>query len=322
MTRSRWRRYHAPMATALLAALLLAAAPSEPPIRAEGAASPVPVVALAGAEDVVALCRRLVPTERLRPSGDAVDQGEVEADHEAARDQAVSGRYELVLPAEKLAFTPYDRSAQRLSVAEPATVRLSPAAVIYATDEGGLPVQVNATLARKILAARAARRLSLRLVFDLPDEAVCGADRRGLHFTLGLEPVEWSWTDGDEVLATGSVAADRPAAGLGAGARATVEVGTPIAGPAAARKVVLARQADLVACYAEALRGSPSLDGVVVVSLGPRVAVSADSTGSPDLARCVERALGALAGASPASVPIRFELALPRSDGGAGPAVP
>lgn len=307
------------MTPVLLAALVLAA---DPPIRAEETAAPAPVLALSGSDDLVALCHRLVPTERLRPKGDAVAQGEEEAEHETARDQAIAGRYALVLPADKLAFTPYDRPAQRLSVVEPATLRVSPVATIYATDARGLPVHVNGPLARRILSAQEARRLSLRLVFDLPDDAVCGTDRRGLRFTLGVEPVEWSWTEGEEVLATGNVAADRPAAGLTAGARATVEVGTPLAGPAAARKAVLARQADLVACYADALRQSPALDGVVVVDLGPRVAVSADSTGSPELARCVERALGALAGGGWASVPIRFELALPRSDAEPGPAVP
>jgi hypothetical protein len=118
----------------------------------------------------------------------------------------------------------------------------------------------------------------------------------------------------------GGVASDRPAVSLAAGAQATVDVGEPIAGPSEARKAVLARRAELVACYAEGLRRAPGLDGVVVVDLGPRVAVSADSTGSADLARCVERALGSLAGAAAASVPIRFELAMPRAGAEASPA--
>lgn len=306
-----------PLATVLLLALAapaLAAPAAKPaaPIRAEGA-PPAAVTPLSGAADVRQLCGRLVPTERLRSKGDSVDQGEAEAGHEEERDLAIAARYALVVPAGKLAFAPYDGPEQRLSVSEPATLRLPPAVVLYATDARGLPVRVNAALARRILAAQAAGRLTLRLVFDLPDDAVCGGDRRGLHYTLGVEPVEWTWYDGDEALAMGGVAADRPAATLAVGAQATVDVGEPIAGPSEARKAVLARRAELVACYAEGLQRSPALDGVLVVDLGARVAVSADSTGSADLARCVERALGPLAGAAPASVPIRFELSLPKA---------
>lgn len=305
------------MVTTLLTVLLLSA-----PLRAEGAPS-TPVRALSGADDVAKLCRRLLPTERIRPKGDAVERGEAEQQHETERDEAIAARYALVAPAAKISFAPYDGPEQRLAVSEPAALRLSPAVSVYATMERGLPVQVNAATARRILAAQAAGRLALHLVFDLPEDAVCGGDHRGQRFTLGVEPVEWGWFDGETELVVGSVAADRPPVSLAGGAEATVDVGEPIAGPSAARKAVLARRADLVACYAEGLRRSPALDGVVVVDLGARVAVSADSTGSADLAKCVERALGPLAGAGkPASVPIRFELAMPKAETGTGGVAP
>lgn len=313
------------MVSALALSLLLAAPGSSgtpartvAPIRAQGAPA-APVVPLAGAQDVIGLCRGLVPTERLRPRGDAVERGEALGGHEAARAAAIRARYELVVPAGRLTFAPYDGPEGRLEVAEPATLRLSPAVTVFATEERGLPVRVNAALARRVLAAQAAGRLTLRLVFDLPDEAVCTSDRRESRFTLGVEPVEWAWSEGGAVLALGGVAEDRPPVSLAVGAQATVDVGEPIAGPSEAKKAVLARRPELVACYAEGLRTAPALDGVLVVDLGARVAVSADSTGSADLARCVERALGPLAGMAAASVPIRFELSLPRgTEAGAG----
>ena len=301
-----------------LALLLLAAAPAEPAsparsvtLRAEGTPG-APVQPLAGADEVVRLCRRLVPAERLRPKGDALEQGQARARHEALREEAIRGRYEVTVPAAKLAFAPYDGPEQRLEVSEPATLRLGTAATITAVDVRGLPVRVNASLARRILVAQAEGRLSLRLVFDLPDDAVCASDRGGTRVHLGVEPVEWSWIDGDLTLALGVVAGDRPAASQAVGAEPAVDVGEPIAGPSEAKKAVLARRVELAACYAEGLRRAPALDGVLVVDLGPRVSVSADSTGSEDLARCVEKALAPLVGSTPASVPIRFELTLPR----------
>jgi hypothetical protein len=307
------------------AILLLAATPPEPApaqpasLRAEGAPQ-LQTSALAGADDVASLCRRLVPAERLRLKGDALEQGEARTRQEALRDEAITGRYEITVPAAKLAFAPYDGPEQRLEVAEPATLRLGTSASIVAMDARGLPVQVNAAIARRILAAQAAGRLSLRLVFDLPDDAICASSRRGKAVSLGVEPVEWMWLDGGAPLAWGGVAGDRASVSVAVGGQPTVDVGEPIAGPSEAKKAVLARRAELAACYAEGLRRAPALDGVLVVDLGPRVAVSADSTGSDELARCVEKALAALAGTEAASVPIRFELALPR-DGGVSSAV-
>jgi hypothetical protein len=170
-------------------------------------------------------------------------------------------------------------------------------------------------MARKILAARAAGRLDLQLVFDLPDDSICTVDRRGKRFTLGVEPVEWSWRDGDTVLAWGGVAGDRPPVNLAAGALPSVDVGEPIAGPSEAKKAVVARRADLTACFAADLRRDPAIDGVVVVDLGPQVRVAADSTGSAALTACVERVLAPLAGSAVASVPIRFELVAPGTTG-------
>jgi hypothetical protein len=280
-------------------------------MRLQGAPA-VPVEQLAGAADVVSLCKRLVPAERLRPAGDAVEQGQASSKQEAERERSLTTRYQVTLPSARLDFAPYDGPEQRLEVAEPATLKLEDGAVILtATEDRGLPVHVDAAMARKILAARTAGRLGLQLVFDLPDDAVCIVDRRGKRFTLGVEPVEWSWRDGEAVLAWGGVAEDRPSVNLASGARPLVDVGEPIAGPSEAKKAVAARRADLTACYAQELRRDPAIDGVVVVDLGRKIGVAADSTGSPALTACVERVLAPLAGSAVASVPIRFELLAP-----------
>jgi len=306
-----------------LTILLLAATPAKAPatpatLRAEGAPA-VQVQPLTGADDVARLCRRLVPAERLRPKGDAVAQGEARTRHEALRDETMAGRYELTVPAAGIAFAPSDGPEQRLEVSAPAKLRLGTGAVITAVDERGLPVQVNATVARRILAAQTSGRLSLRLVFDLPDDAICASSAGGKRVDLGVEPVEWTWLDGDAALAWGGVAGDRPSMTLAVGAAPAVDVGEPIAGPSEAKKAVLTKRAELTACYAEELRRTPALDGLLVVDVGARISISADSTGSSALARCVEQALAPLAGgAAAASVPIRFELAVPKE----APAVP
>jgi hypothetical protein len=308
------RGYHGGMLTPLVA-LLLAASPraGAPRIQAEGDASP-PVNVLAGATDVKSLCRRLVPAERLRVKGDAVDQGEARAQQDAGRDDALAARYQIRVHAARLPFAPYDRREQQLELVAPATLRPGGGAALVAAEERGLPVRVDAATVRRILSAQSSGRLGLLLVFDLPDDAICAGDLRGKKIVLGVEPVEWSWLDGDALLARGEVSGDRPAVSSTAGARTAVEVGEPVAGSPAARKAVAARQGELSACYAEALKREPALDGVVVVGLGARVTVTADSTGSAELVACVQRALAPLAATKAASVPIRFVLEVPRPD--------
>ncbi len=299
----------------VLLVLLLSAQPAKASIRADTGPG-IPVEQLSGAPDVVGLCKRLIPAERLRPGGDAVDQGQAWSRQETDRDRSLTGRYQVTVPAVRLPFAPYDGPEERLEVAEPATLKLDGGAVVLtATEDRGLPVHVNAAMARKILAARNAGRLGLQLVFDLPDDAICTVDRRGKRHALGVEPVEWSWRDGNGVLAWGGVAGDRPPVNVALGAQPSVEVGEPIAGPSDARKAVVARRSDLTACYADELRRDPAIDGVVVVDLGRQVGVAADSTGSSTLTACVERVLAPLAGSAVASVPIRFELVAPGSAG-------
>jgi hypothetical protein len=304
--------------TLALASLLLAAAGSSPPPIAIRAADPGPDAVrrpLAGAEDVVALCRTLLPVERLHPQGDAVEQGDVAAKHEAARDEAILRRYAVTVPAAKLPFAPYDGPERRLSLGAKAALAIGRGVQLWPTDARDLAVEADAAAARRILDAQRAGRLRLAIVFDLPDDATCDSDVRGTRFTLPIEPVEWTWTDGDAVVARGGAGADRPFVTASQGARPRVDVGEPIAGPVEVKKAVLLRARDLEACYSEALARDPAVDGVVVVEMGAaQPVIAADSTGAPGLGACVQRVLGTLTpppGAARVAVPIRFELQAP-----------
>lgn len=304
-----------------LAALLAAAggaaptAEPTPEIRhAEVGPSEAPRV-LASEAELAALCRALAPSERLRPPGDAVARGEAEERQETGRDAALVARYAISLPAGRLSFAPYDVPERRLALVEPTVLPVTGSgSSLWPAEERGLPVEVDAAAARRILAAQQAGRLVLELAFDLPDDATCGADPRGVTFTLPVEPVDWRWRDGDLALAQGGPGADRPLASAAQGARPRVEVEAPIGGPAEAQVAVLAHRADLEGCYAEALKADPAVDGLLVVELGGEVALAADSTGAPALGECVRRALARVSppeGEGRAAVPIRFELLPP-----------
>jgi hypothetical protein len=290
------------------------ATPKAPIVRAEAAGPDRPAVRLASPEDLARLCAALDPSERLRTKGDAVARGEAEVRQDAARDAAVTGRYEVVVPGAGLAFAPYDGPERRLALVEPVQLPVAAGvARLWPTEERSLAVEVDAAGARRIIDAQREGRLSLGLVFDLGDDASCGKGARGKRFTIPVEPVSWRWLDGEAVVARGGAAVDRPLLTAAQGAKPRVDVGEPIAGPSEAKKAVLARAVDLEACYAEALRRDPGLDGVLVADLGgARPAISADSVGDPDLAACVQKVLAPLAPSQGRlAVPLRFELEPP-----------
>ena len=271
-----------------------------------------PAIVLATSDDVARLCGALEPTERLRPKGDALERGEAEARQDREHDAAVVGRYQVTAPAAGLAFAPYDGPERRLALVEPVQIPAADgAARLWPTEDRSLAVETDPAGARQVLDAQRAGRLTLELVFDLPDDAACGKGVAGKGRTLPVEPVSWRWLDGERVLARGGAAVDRPLLTAAQGARPRVDVGEPIAGPREVKKAVLARAADLEACYADALRRDPGLDGVLVADLGgARPAISADSVGDGELALCVQRVLAPLAPApgGKVSVPLRFEL--------------
>ncbi|MFT3916976.1 MAG: hypothetical protein QM704_23705 [Anaeromyxobacteraceae bacterium] len=303
------------VATTALLALLAAATPTP------GLAAPGPAVAATGVPDVVpievagpaeleTLCQALEPAERLRTKGDALDRATAEDTQEERRDLATVARYRVTIPAGKLFFGPYARGEGRLALQDAVLLGFG-GARLYCATEAGLPVEADLATAKRLFELQRKGELALELVFDLPDDATCS---RGRPRTLAVEPVSWRWRAGEEVLALGGAAgADRTALSAARGAQARVTVGEPLSGPAAARKAIAARQDALGACYADALKRAPSLDGVLVAevtgagSAAPKL--SGDSVGDAALATCVQKALaGVTAAGGPAAVPIRFEL--------------
>jgi hypothetical protein len=308
-----------------LAALLLAVPPAAPAgkapapvVREEDSGPEKKPVWLATREDVAKLCGALVPPERLRAEGDAVDRGEAEERHVQARAAAMKERYEALVPAGKLTFAPYHGPERRLALEEPVQLPLAAGVALWPTEARNLAVEAEAGAAKRVLEAQRRGTLSLGLVFDLPEDATCGTGARGKTFTVPVEPVAWRWLDGQTVLAHGGAAAERPLVSAAQGARPKVDVGEPIAGPAAVQKAVLARSRELEACYAEALKRDPGIDGVLVADFGgARAAIAADSVGDEGLAACVQHVVAPLAPwrGGKAAVPIRFELAPPAEAG-------
>ncbi len=310
------------MTNALAALLLAAAAPTgrpaiAPVVRADDPGPDRAAVQLVTAEDVTRLCGALQPPERLRASGDAVERGEAQGRHDEAREAALAARYEVVVAGTGLAFAPYDGPERRLALTEPVQLAIADGvARLWPTEERALAVELDAVGARKVLDAQRNGTLALALAFDLPEDATCGTGARGKKLTIPIEPVSWRWVDGSTVLARGGAGAERPLLTAAQGARLKVDVGDPIAGPSDAKKAVLAHATELEACYAEALKRDPGIDGVLVADLGgQRAAISADSVGDADFAACVQKVLGPLAPAKGGKVivPIRFELAPPGS---------
>jgi hypothetical protein len=305
----------------LAAAAPAGAGPATPTVAATGTAEPG-AIALASGEDVARLCAALEPAERLRTQGDAVERGEAAARQEEDRDGAIAARYEVAVPAAGLSFAPYDGPERRLALSEPVQIPVGDGtARLWPVEERALPVEIEAATARKVLDAQRGGTLALALTFDLPDDATCGTGARGKKLTIPIEPVAWRWLDGGALLARGGAGSDRPLLTTRQGARPRVDVGDPIAGPVDAKKAILARSGELEACYADALKRDPGIDGVLVADLGgQRPAISADSVGDADLAVCVQKVLGPLAPArgGKVAVPIRFELQPPGAAPGDG----
>lgn len=259
------------------------------------------------------LCASLEPAERVRPKGDAVERGEAESSHDSARVAALKERYAVRIAAAKLPFAPYDAPERSLALQEPVQLPVPDGtARLWPTEHRALAVEADVEAARRVLDAQRRGALALELSFDLPDDATCGTGARGTRFTVPVDPVSWRWLDGDAVIAQGGAAAERPLVSAAQGGLPRVDVGDPISGPLDASKLVVAKGGELEACYREALKRNPGVDGVLVADIGgARTAISADSVGDEEMAVCVQKALAALGTAPRAAVPIRFELRPP-----------
>jgi hypothetical protein len=138
-----------------------------------------------------------------------------------------------------------------------------------------------------------------------------------------VEPFAWEYVVDGQVLARGGEGSDRPLVTAAQGARPRVSVSEPYgAGGREARQALEASTPDLVACYQQALRENPGLDGTLVaevdLSEGQSVRVAADSVQDDGLTRCVmavvSRARFPQTGASRLDIPIHFLLEAPTAD--------
>jgi hypothetical protein len=332
------------MTCLVLAAILAAASPPAkrtPPAGADAPRAVAPPAATAaaepaaidGAEAAGALCRALVPTDRVRFEGSALERGDAESSHAAARDEAIAATYLLTVPAERIRFAQYSPDERTLSLyrhALPAnadgSVRLNP------TVDGGLPVEVDPQTARRILAALERRALTLDVTFALPEEeeSPCFHVPGARSYTFAAEPVAWAYVADGAVLARGGRGADRPLVSARDGAQPRVRLGRAMEeGEGDARDLRVAaldRLEEVEACYASALDRDPFIDGAVVADVelpagrgAPgKVRIAADTVHDADLVTCVRDVLATLevrGGGSRAFLPIHFALEQPRADG-------
>src|SRR3990172_7848841 len=109
----------------LALSLVLAAPQANPAIAAEaspGTAAPVAAQPLESLSQVHALCESLNPSERLIRKGDVVAQARAEAEHDARRDVALSGRDRVRIPAGRLRFADYDPGEEQLALSKRAVL--------------------------------------------------------------------------------------------------------------------------------------------------------------------------------------------------------
>ncbi len=269
--------------------------------------------------DAARLCRALQPVERVAPASEAAQA--------RARAEAMGRRYRVTVSGDGLDFKAWE---------EDAGLALSPRAVLvgagrslrlWMPDGDDLAVKLPRAEAQRVFQAKARGRLALRVVVEIPSgesgEAPCLKAGATGTWILAVQPVAWEYLAGGEVLARGGEAAEAPAGSAAQGARPRVEVGEAVGDVATpeVRSALRASQADLEACYREALSRSPSLDGtlVVEVALGgkagpPRSArIAADSAQDEALAACVQgvaaRTRFPAGRAGVASMAVQFELA-------------
>ncbi|HSB18701.1 MAG TPA: AgmX/PglI C-terminal domain-containing protein [Anaeromyxobacteraceae bacterium] len=309
-------------------ALWLAAAPGPGPavIQAPSPAEEKPVP-LATAADVRRLCEALDFPERASPRQAGPGRAEAKARQEERRRGALERRYRAELAGKGLAFD-YDQEGKRLLLTERARlVTIGGSLRVWPTEDPDMPAPADPTRARRIAAGARSGEVVLQLTFALPEDeevAVCAHPPGTAQYTLGVEPVSWSYRIGAEVLARGGQEEPGEPA---PGARPRVALGEPIGGNGAAIRRALERQVkDLASCYALARKARPALDGTLALELdldpgGGRARnarVAMDSVHDEELSRC---ALSAVRGATfpggpggRVQVPVHFTMEGPEAD--------
>jgi hypothetical protein len=302
------------------------AAPAAPPPEVQ----PGTVQLLETAAQVRALCDVLVPPERVRARGDAVQRALAVDEHERRRAVALGRRYQIGVAGDRLRFAAYDAEERRLALSERSFLAgAGGALLVWPVDEDrDLAVTVDGVGAQRVMQAAARRQLALVLTFNLPeddDEVACAHRAGAASWSLGVEPVAWAYVEDGAVLARGGEGSDRPLVTAAQGARARVEVAEPVGeGGPAVRSALTARVGDLLACYGVALRGRPGLDGSVVVDAelsggaARAVRLAVDSLQDEGIAGCVKHVVTTTrfpAVEGRVAIPIHFRLDAPGAAG-------
>jgi hypothetical protein len=286
------------------------------------------VTAIGDAHAIAALCASLEPTERVQFQGDPVDRAEAERAHDRARDVALEGRYAVVLSGASLAFSEYDRDDRALELSRETTFSaLGGALRLWPGRQAALAVKVDPPAARRVFEAQRRGELALRVVFDLDEDAPCVALHGGLRYSLTVDPVRWEYLARGQVLARGGSGQAAPPS-VANGARPAVKLASSDvvgASPDASDRVV-ARRSELGACYSDALKRNPALDGSLYLEIvlsraeGPpeKVNVVADTLLDEGLRECVRKVVGqvpfrrARVANGKATIPLEFVLEAPR----------
>jgi len=319
----------------LALALALAAPQAKSAIVAETSprtVAPVAAQPLESPSQVHALCEALNPSERMIRKGDVVARARAEAEHDARRDVALSGRYRVRISADLLRFADYDPGEEQLALSKRAVLAAAGGTLrIWPVEDRGLPVTADVAVAQRIMEARARRALALTITFTLPDdddEVACVHPNGSDRYALGIEPVGWEYVDGEQVLARGGEGSDRPLITAAQGARPRIRVSDPLGGGGRElRSAVEAREKDLEGCYQRALEQNPGLDGSLVaeVDLGggaSSVRIAADSVQDEAMTACVTGVISRVefprGQEVRADLPIHFVLEPPPAESGSG----
>lgn len=282
-------------------------------------------VRLQSPRQVKALCASLAPVERVHFRGDAVARGKARSAHQQARSEAFERRYQVEIPGSSLIFVPFAEDEGELALSP----RSSLAAIrgmlrVWGSEDNDLVVSVGREEARRVLEAQRAGRLVLLLTFNLPEDdeegSPCAHAAASPTYTLAVEPISWVYSSRGKVLARGGEGADRPMIGAAQGARPVVEIGESLPRSGELRRAIAARNGELVACYAAALKRDPTLDGTLAMEVKAgrgkalSVRVAMDSLQDSSLAGCVSQIVAKSelpGGPMAATIPIRFKLVVP-----------
>jgi len=269
-------------------------------------------------EEARQLCAALeLPERAARAARGASPERVAEAQLERRR-RAREHHYLLDVDGDGLHFD-VDPDGGRLSLTERSALRGAGQSLrVWLASDPELATEVTAEAGRRIAAAARRGGLVLRLLFALPEDgelALCSHPPGSREWSLGVEPLAWSWLLRDRLVAQGGRQAAPPAEVPRLGPRVVVEEPLGLADPSAVLRALQEQRGALERCRAGARGGGP--EGTLAVELElpakegrPRaVRVALDALHDAALTRCVLRALGRSslpAGKGRVQVPVRF----------------